>query len=475
VNVTPFLAEIIIFSFACLALLADLYREGKKPLAPFLAYLGLAAALTATVLLWSEKPIEVEGMFLTDGLSGLAKIFLYLCTGLTFLYTHRFLSDRNLAIPEFYALVLFSLLGMMVMASSTHFLILYLGLEIMSLALYTLVALDRNNPKASEAAFKYFVLGALASGLLLYGLSIIYGLTGTLAGIELAVDVNFSGFDPLILIVATVFVIAAIAFKLGAVPFHSWLPDAYEGAPAAMTLFLSTAPKVAAAVFALRILPFNFHDLIFIWQPVLVVLATLSLIIGNFAAIVQSNIKRMLGYSAISHIGFLLIGLLSGTQQGYSASLFYMLTYAIMSLASFGMIVFLSSSKEAENIEDFKGLNARHPMMALGMLILMISLAGIPPTAGFYAKLFVLEAALGQGFVGLVVLAVLMSAVGAYYYLRVIKVMYFDEPVDATPTGQPRWFASILGLNCFFILFLGILPAPLLEWCQRAILASFGL
>jgi NADH-quinone oxidoreductase subunit N len=474
VNLTPFLAEIAIFTFACLALLVDLYREGKKALAPVFAYLGLLAALIATILLWSEKPIEIEGMFLTDGLSGLAKIFLYGCTAITFLYTHRFLNHRHLATGEFYALVLLSLLGMMIMVSSAHFLILYLGLEIMSLSLYALVALDRNNAKASEAAFKYFVLGALASGLLLYGLSIIYGLTGTLVGRELAMDINFSGFNLSILIVAAVFVVAAIAFKLGAVPFHAWIPDAYEGAPAAITLFLSTAPKIAAAVFALRILPFNLQDIIVIWQPVLVVLATLSLIIGNFAAIMQSNIKRMLGYSAISHIGFLLIGLLAGTEKGYSASLFYILAYAIMSLASFGMVIFLSDGKEADKIEDFKGLNSKNPFMAFGMLILMISLAGIPPTAGFYSKLFVLEAALDQGFVGLVVLAVLMSAVGAYYYLRVIKVMYFDEPLDGQAASQPRWFTSVLALNCLVILFLGIIPMPLLQWCQQAIVASLG-
>jgi len=371
---------------------------------------------------------------------------------------------------------------MMVMISASHFLTLYLGLELMSLCLYSLVALDRDSPVSTEAAMKYFVLGALASGLLLYGMSMIYGATGTLQIAEVAKAAAgiLQGVQPskAMLAFGLVFVVSGLAFKVGVVPFHMWIPDVYHGSPSAVALFISTGPKLAAFAMAVRLLLNALPALAVDWQPMLVILSVLSMAIGNLAAIAQTNIKRMLAYSTISHMGFMLLGLLSGIVGGnmlsapeaWSSAMFYAVVYVLMSLGAFGMVVLLSRKGfEAERLEDFKGLNTRNPWLAFVMLLLMFSLAGVPPTVGFYAKLAVLQAVLGAGQVWLAVVAVLFALIGAFYYIRVVKLMYFDEPAE-TAAVAPRLAAGVLlSVNGLAMLLLGIMPQPLMQLCLLAI------
>jgi NADH-quinone oxidoreductase subunit N len=348
-----------------------------------------------------------------------------------------------------------------------------MGLELLSLCLYPLVALDRDNPRATEAAMKYFVLGALASGMLLYGMSMIYGMTGSLDIAEIGQALISGVPSHAVLVLGLVFVVAGLAFKLGAVPFHMWVPDVYHGAPTAMTLLIGSVPKFAAFAFVMRILIQGLEVLAADWQGMLVVMAVLSISIGNIAAIAQNNLKRMLAYSTISHVGFLLFGFLSGSLNGYISSMFYISAYVLMSLGGFGMILLLSRKGfEAENLDDLKGLNQRSPWYAFLMLLLMFSMAGVPPTLGFYAKFTVLQAALQAGFVSLVIFAVLMAVIGAFYYLRVVKLMYFDEPADTTPIAPQPDMAMVLGLNGIAILALGLLPSRLMELCAYAITRS---
>jgi NADH-quinone oxidoreductase subunit N len=364
---------------------------------------------------------------------------------------------------------------MMIMISANHLLTLYLGLELMSLALYSLVALARESPVATEAAMKYFVLGALASGLLLYGMSMIYGVAGTLEITRVAEAVQARGAKDVVLVFGLVFIVAGIGFKLGAVPFHMWLPDVYQGAPTAVTLFIGSAPKLAAFAFIMRLLAQGLGNehLVQEWQQMLTVMAMLSLAIGNITAIVQTNLKRMLAYSTIGHTGFLLLGILAGDLIGYSAAMFYVVVYVLMSLGSFGMIMVLSRSGfEAENLEDFKGLNQRSPWYAFLMMLLMFSMAGVPPTVGFYAKLAVLQAVVNIGYVWLAVFAVVLSLIGAFYYLRIVKLMYFDAPEDTAPI-EPRgdvWL--LMSANGLAMLVFGIFPGPLMTRCIEAIQAS---
>jgi len=362
----------------------------------------------------------------------------------------------------------------MVMISANSFLLLYLGLELQSLSLYAMVALHRQSSTAVEASMKYFVLGALASGLLLYGLSMIYGATGTL-DINQAASAVFDGrANKLILVFGLVFVVSAIAFKLGAVPYHMWIPDVYEGAPTAVTLFIGTAPKLAAFAFTIRLLVGSLSALAFDWQGMLIILALLSMIVGNVIAIAQTNIKRMLAYSTIANMGFMLMGFLAANVNGYSAAMFYVVTYVLTTLAGFGMVMLLSREGfEADRLDDFKGLNQRSPWYAFMMLLVMFSLAGVPPTVGFYAKLSVIEAAIDVGLVWLAVVAVMASLVGAFYYVRIVKLMYFDDALDKAPLDARRDTRVLLSVNGLALLLFGVLPQPLMGLCVVALTHSY--
>ncbi|NYB79128.1 MAG: NADH-quinone oxidoreductase subunit NuoN, partial [Stenotrophomonas maltophilia] len=397
------------------------------------------------------------------------KTGIVLLSGLTLVYGWRYLRDRNLFQGEIPVLILFGTAGMMILVSAGSLLMVYLGLELLALCSYALVASNRENGLASEAAMKYIVLGSLASGLLLYGMSLIYGATGSLH-LDVIRDAIPHSEERVLLITGAVFMIAGVAFKLGAAPFHMWLPDVYQGAPAPIALFISSAPKLAAFGMAYRLLEMGVGPLSTELQLLIAGLAAVSLVIGNLMAIAQSNLKRMLAFSTVSHIGFLLMGIAGGGAQGYAAALFYALAYAIMSTAAFGAIIALSRAGfEAENIEDFKGLNARNPWMAGLVLCIMASLAGIPPFLGFWTKLAVLGAAVNGGLLWLAILGVLCAVVGCFYYLRVIKVMYFDEPVgEAMPRSNDRVLGLVLGVNALALLALGLAWNPIMVWCQQA-------
>jgi NADH-quinone oxidoreductase subunit N len=376
---------------------------------------------------------------------------------------------------EFYALVLFSVVGMMIMVSGQNMLTLYMGLELLSLSLYALVALDRDNTRATEAAMKYFVLGALASGMLLYGMSMIYGMTGSLNIADINHALMGETENHAVLILGLVFIVSGLAFKLGAVPFQMWVPDVYEGSPTAVTLLISSVPKLAAFAFVIRLLVQALPTLAVDWQQMLMIMAVLSIVVGNITAIAQTNLKRMLAYSTISHIGFILYGLMSVSINGFVYAMFYVVSYVLMTLAGFGIILLLSRKGfEAENLEDLKGLNQRSPWVAFLMMIVMFSMAGVPPTLGFYAKFSVLQAALQAGYLWLVVFAVLMAVVGAFYYLRVIKLMYFDEPADLKPIDAPLDMRIILSVNALALLVIGLMPQSLMELCIYAVTRSLS-
>jgi len=419
-------------------------------------------------------------MFVSDYMGNVLKLFTYMAVAACFVYSRGYLADRDLLKGEFFALALFATLGMLVMISANHFLSLYLGLELLSLCLYAMVALNRDSAASTEAAMKYFVLGALASGLLLYGMSMIYGATGTLDISAVSKALEGGRAAKPVLVFGLVFVVSGLAFKLGVVPFHMWIPDVYHGATSAVTLFIGSAPKLAAFAMAMRLLVNGLLELAVDWQQMLVILSVASMAIGNLAAIAQTNIKRMLAYSTISHMGFMLLGMLSGVVNGnwlnaadaYGAAMFYSLVYVLMSLGAFGVVVLLSRSGfEAEQLTDFKGLNRRSPWFAFVMLVMMFSLAGIPPTAGFYAKLSVLQSTLAAGQVWLAVVAVMFSLIGSFYYLRVVKLMYFDEPEDHSPVTARPDMAVVLSANGLAVLLLGILPGPLMQVCYFAIRA----
>jgi len=471
-NLTPALPEIFVLAMVCLVLIADLFLSNRNRFVTYalsqITLLGAAWITLATSV--NDVTYTFSGMFVDDPMSDMLKLMLYLSVSVVLVYSRSYIESRGLYRGEFFVLILFAMLGMMVMISASHFLTLYMGLELMSLSLYAMIALQKDSAVATEAAMKYFVLGALASGLLLYGMSMLYGVTGSLAVDQVASVVQYGVENRTVLTFGLVFIVAGLAFKLGAVPFHMWIPDVYEGSPTAVTLFIGSAPKIAAFAFVLRLLVEGLQGLLVDWQGMLIIMALLSIAIGNITAIAQTNIKRMLAYSTISHMGFLLFGFLSGSLAGYSASMFYVLVYVVMSLGSFGMILLLSRQGfEAENLDDFKGLNQRSPWYAFIMLLLMFSMAGVPPTVGFYAKLAVLQAALQAGFVWLVVGAVLLSVIGAFYYLRVVKLMYFDAPVDNTPITPQADVRLTLSFNGLAILALGIMPEPLLALCSFSI------
>ncbi|BCM25507.1 NADH-quinone oxidoreductase subunit NuoN [Methyloradius palustris] len=469
------LPEIFVLSMAMLILLLDLFL---KPANRNLIYIFSQATLlgAAAITYFNHTPgvgYSFNGMFVSDTFSDLTKLMIYISISATLVYTRSYIALRGMFRGEFYALVLFSLLGMMILVSGQHFLTLYMGLELLSLSLYALVALDRDNPTATEAAIKYFVLGALASGMLLYGMSMIYGATGSLNLAEVSNALLGGAHYHAILVLGLVFIVAGLAFKLGAVPFQMWLPDVYQGAPTAVTILIGSATKIAAFAFVIRLLVQGLYVLAHDWQGMLVIMAVLSISIGSVTAIAQTNLKRMFAYSTIAHIGYLLYGLMSASINGYASAMLYIAAYALMSLGGFGMILLLSRKGfEAENLDDLKGLNQRNPWYAFLMLIMMFSMAGIPPTLGFYAKFAVLQAALQAGYLWVVVFGVLMATVGAYYYLRIVKLVYFDEPQDHSPIVASFDMKVILSLNGLALLYFGLMPQTLMDLCSKAILLS---
>ena len=466
--------EMFLLAATCVILLGDLFlRDRDRWITFVLSLLTLAGVAWITAATgFTERTVGWHGTYVADPLSTLLKIVACGAVAVAFLYGHGYLQERRILKGEYYVLGLFALLGVMVLASANSLVTLYLGVELLALSLYALVAFNRDSGVAAEAAIKYFVLGSIASGALLYGMSILYGVTGSL---ELGVISNAALQMPagqIGLLFGLAFIVVGVAFKFGAVPFHAWVPDVYHGAPTPVTLFLAAAPKLGSFALAFRLLAEGLGAVHATgWQDMITMVAVLSIIVGNVVAIAQTNIKRMLAYSTISHVGFILLGILAGTSQGYAAALYYTITYVIMSVGGFGMIILLSRKGfEADSLEDFKGLNARSPWFAAVMLMLMFSMAGVPPFVGFWAKLAVIQAVLDIGSLWLAILAVALSVVGAYYYLRVVKLMYFDEPTDkAALQGGGGAMRFVLSLNGLAVLVLGLYPGLLLALCARVI------
>ena len=411
----------------------------------------------------------MSGTFVSDSLSAALKLAICLITLVVFFYSWDYLLEHDLVKGEYFILGLFAVLGMCIMASANSLLTIYLGLELLSLSLYSMVAMHRDSPTASEAAMKYFVLGALASGMLLYGISILYGVSGTLELPVLSDYILAQGGSNVFLVFGLVFVLIGIAFKLGAVPFHMWIPDVYEGSPTSVTLFISTAPKLAAFAMAIRLLADGMSPLLQDWQGMLILLAVLSMAAGNIIAIAQTNIKRMLAYSTISHIGFMLLGILTGTASGYAGSMFYIIVYALMSMGAFGMVILMGrKGSEADLLDDYQGLSQRSPWFAFIMMIMMFSLAGVPPFIGFWSKWYVIMEVIAMGNIWLASAAVVFSVIGAYYYLRIVKLMYFDKPVQMKAIKASQEMRMVLSLNGLSLLFLGLAPGLLMSVCIKA-------
>ncbi len=465
--------ELFLLAATCVVLVADVYLPERLRLFTYrLAQVSLVITAGLCIALFPESPqVSFSGTFVSDGMSALLKIFILLTTYFVFFYSKIYLRERDLFKGEYFVLGLFAVLGMMVLVSAGNLLTVYLGLELLSLCLYAMVAMNRESGTAAEAAMKYFVLGALASGMLLYGMSMIYGSTGTLdlAAIREHVD-GLEGRN-LVLVLGLVFVVVGIAFKLGAVPFHMWVPDVYQGAPTSVTLFIGSAPKIAAFGMLMRLLVDGLPGLQGDWTSMLVILSVLSMGVGNVIAIAQTNLKRMLAYSTIAHVGFLFLGVIAGNDAGYSASMFYIVVYAFMSLGAFAMIVLLGHAGfEADRIDDFKGLNDRDPWYAFLMLILMMSMAGVPPFLGFWAKWSVLREVVAADMIWLAVVAVIFSIIGVFYYLRVIRMMYFEKAEDTAPLVARPDMRMMVSTNALAILALGIYPGGLLALC----VAAFG-
>ncbi|BAO29190.1 NADH-quinone oxidoreductase subunit NuoN [Sulfuritalea hydrogenivorans] len=481
----PAAPEIFLLLMSFLVLFVDLIfgatHRWMTAMLTVITLLGCAAITLVTSD--GQTTLTFANMFVDDLLSDFLKLMTYLAVIMMLVYSRQYLADRGLDKGEFYLLVLYATLGMMVMISAANFLTMYLGLELMSLSLYGLVAIDRDSKRATEAAMKYFTLGALASGLLLYGMSMIYGATGSLEIEGVAQALYHGQSEKTVLVFGLVFLVAGIAFKLGLVPFHMWIPDVYHGAPTAVTMFIGSAPKFAAFAMALRLLVYALLGLAVDWQKMLLIMAVLSIGLGNLAAIAQTNIKRMLAYSAISHMGYMVLGLMSGVVGGqidaftainaYSSALYYTVAYVLMSLGAFGMVLLLSrAGYEAENLEDFKGLNKRSPWFAAMMLIIMFSMAGIPFFIGFFAKFAVLLAAIKAGYTAVAVIAVMFSLVGAFFYLRVVKLMYFDTPVDSAPITAGLDLRVLLSLNGLAVAGFGLFPDAVMMVCTTTLMRS---
>ncbi len=471
-------------AMACLILIVDLFVKDRKRTITFvLTQVTLVGAAIITFALSTGQILYTfSNMYVGDMMGDLLKLLLYLTVMVVLFYSRSYVFDRpEMAKGEFYTLTLFATLGMMVMISANHFLTVYIGIELLSLSLYAMVALNRDSIAATEAAMKYFVLGALASGLLLYGMSMIYGSTGTLE-ISAVAERLFNGqANKTILAFGVVFLVSGIAFKLGVVPFHMWIPDVYHGAPTAVTLFIASAPKLAAFAIVIRMLVNGLIVASQDWQSMLLILSVLSMAVGNFAAIAQTNLKRMLAYSAISHMGFMLLGMITGVVGGdaryalnaYSSSMFYVITYVLTSAGTFGMILLLARSGfESEEISDFAGLNKRSPWFAAVMMMMMFSMAGVPFFVGFFAKFSVLQAVVAAGYLWLAIAAVFFSLVGAYYYLRIVKVMYFDPPISTSRIVAPLDMKILMSANGLAVALLGIFPQTLMSLCAFSLLRS---
>ncbi|MCZ8015727.1 MAG: NADH-quinone oxidoreductase subunit NuoN [Limnobacter sp.] len=482
-NLSLAIPEIALALFACVFLIADSVTKGR--ILPILHNIVVLFCIGLGVYCLAQVPTEDTGlafsnMYIADSMALALKGFSALAIAFTLIVGANYAKDRDMFKGELHALVLFTLLGQMIMISANNLLLVYLGVELLSLSLYAAVAMQRDNVRATEAAMKYFVLGALASGFLLYGMSMIYGATGSLnhSDIAFAATAAVSGQKSIIFVFGIVFLVAGLAFKLGVVPFHMWVPDVYQGSPSISTLLISGAPKLAAFAMMMRLLVDGLFVMAFDWQNMLMVLAIASLAIGNLTAIAQTSLKRMLAYSTIAQMGFMLLGFLSGVTgqdtgnaaQAYSAAMFYSITYVLTTLGTFGVIMVMSRKGfEVENISDLKGLNKRAPWLALIMLLLMFSLAGIPPMMGFAAKLSVLKALLATGQVWLAVYAVMFSLVGAFYYIRIVKTMYFEAPSDNAEIVMGNDARAVLGLNGLAVIALGLLPAPLMAYCMTVI------
>lgn len=463
--------EVSLLVLACIVLVCDTFsRDPRRRLTYLLSQTALIVAAVLVVATGAGGKVYAFGQsFISDAPAVALKLSVCAVTFIVFLYSYEYLKKQEWLKGEYFVLGLFAVLGMMVMISAHSLLTVYLGLELLSLSLYAMVAMHRDSQPASEAAMKYFVLGALASGLLLYGISMLYGVTGALEFHELARQIAQHDGQRALLIYGMVFVIVGIAFKLGAVPFHMWIPDVYHGAPTAVTLFIASAPKIAAFAMAIRLLVDGMQPLLIEWQQILMVLAVLSMAAGNVIAIAQSNLKRMLAYSTIAHIGYLLLGLIAGIPSGFAAAMFYIVSYAVMSAGAFGMIIFLSRRDfEADALDDYKGLADKSPWYAFIMLILMFSMAGVPPFIGFWAKWFVFMELVGVGYVGLAAVAVFFSIIGAYYYLRVVKLMYFDRPESMIANKSTVTMRLVLSLNGLSLLVIGMAPGTLMSLCLGA-------
>jgi len=470
-DLIPILPELVVLVLASTILVVDLYlKKEQKAINHTLAMIGLIVAIAAVGLAGGgERQVAFGGSFVRDAMSDALKGLTFLVTLLTFVYAKGWLRDRGMLVGEFYVLALFAVLGMLVLISANSLLTVYLGLELMALCLYALVAFDRDSQTGAEAAMKYFVLGALGSGMLLYGASMIYGTTGSIELGTIAKAVAAQGLENRVLVFGLVFLVVGIGFKFGAVPFHMWVPDIYQGAPTPVVAFLGSVPKLAAFALAIRVLAEGLGDLQPDWQGMLMILAILSMGLGNLVAIAQTNLKRMLAYSTISHVGFLFLGLLAGTAQGYASAMFYAMVYAPMAAGSFGILALISRQGfDAENIGDLKGLNQRSSWYAAMMALLLFSLAGVPPTVGFMAKLLVLEAVVRIELVWLALVAVFFSIVGAFYYLRVVKVMYFDTAETDAPLVVSGGATVAFSINGLAMLVVGLFPASLLGLCQAA-------
>ncbi len=473
-DLMPALPEMVMLAMTCLVLVVDLFLpQEKRGFTLLLSVLTLALTIGAVILVAPVSSVSsFGGSFVLDQMAVVLKIAVCAITILVFVYSRDYLADHNIYKGEYYVLGLFATLGMMVMISAHSFLLVYLGLELLSLSLYAMIAFNRKSLRASESAMKYFVLGAMASGLLLYGISIFYGITGTLDLTQLSAAVKGEmGDHPVALGFALTFIVVGLCFKLGAVPFHMWLPDIYQGAPTSVTLFIGTAPKIAGFAMAIRLLVDGLGDLHVDWSQMLTALAIASLALGNVIAIAQTNFKRMLAYSTISHVGFILLGILSTSANGYASAMFYTITYAITSSVAFGVLLVLNRKGfEAEEISDLSGLNDSNPWYAALLAIAMFSMAGVPPTVGFYAKLSVLQSVIQVDMVWLAIVAVLFSVIGLFYYLRIIKVMYYDKPMEeqTTTIKEALDVKMLLSANGLSLILLGVFPSTLMAYCILA-------
>jgi len=471
-DMAPAAPELFLLAAACSVLLVDVFLPERYRFFTYhVAQLSLVITAVLCLALFPQTPqVSFNGLFVSDAMGAVLKVFILLATYFVFFYSKVYLRIRELFKGEYFVLGLFAVLGMMVLVSAGSLLTVYLGLELLSLSLYAMVAMNRESATASEAAMKYFVLGALASGMLLYGMSMIYGATGTLDLAEIRGHVEGLESRNMIIVLGLVFVIVGIAFKLGAVPFHMWVPDVYEGAATSVTLFIGSAPKIAAFGMLMRLLVDGLPGMHADWTGMLVILSVLSMGVGNIIAIAQTNLKRMLAYSTIAHVGFLFLGVVAGTPAGYSASMFYIIVYAFMSMGGFAMIVLLGRAGfEADRIEDFKGLNDRNPWYAFLMLILMLSMAGVPPFLGFWAKWSVLREVVAADMTWLAVVAVFFSIIGLFYYLRVIRMMYFEKATEEAPVLAGPDMRIMVSANALVILALGVYPGGLLALCASAI------